>query len=212
MVRRPDGDVALGRLGALVESVATLCAEGRQVLLVSSGAIGLGWRRLGFDRRPTALVDQLSEMARELADFTEGSILDFGAEENLFIDKLGSLMPWFVNSRLARFRESPASARYAPLVERVLAMDEREWAAFKPDVRRVDAELAAAAVAAGEEHYAIRYNAFMGVRSDFYLAEERGLEWTTASAKPSVELHEAAREDASVRREAALAAAAAEVC
>lgn len=149
---------------------------------------------------------------RELADFTEGSILDFGAEENLFIDKLGSLMPWFVNSRMSRFREAPASARYAPLVERVLALDEREWAAFQPQVRRIDAELAAAAVAAGEEHYAIRYNAFMGVRSDFYLAEERGLEWTTAAAKPSVELHGAARETAALRRDAALAAAAAEVC
>ena len=41
----------------------------------------------------------------------------------------------------------------------------------------------------------------MGVRSDYYLAEEAGLEWYTAAAKP---LHEL--------REHALAAAAAEVC
>jgi len=149
---------------------------------------------------------------RELADFTEGSLLDFGEDENLFIDKLGTLMPWFVNSRLSRFRESPASERYAPLVERVLAMSAAEWAVFKPETRRLDGELAAICVAAGEEHYAIRYNAFMGVRSDFYLAEERGLEWTTAAAKPSMELREAARETATLRREASLAAAAAEVC
>jgi glutamate 5-kinase len=58
VVRRPDGGLALGRLGALVEAVAALRGQGRQVLLVSSGAIGLGWRRLGFDRRPTALADQ----------------------------------------------------------------------------------------------------------------------------------------------------------
>jgi len=149
---------------------------------------------------------------RELADFTEGSLLDFGEDENLFIDKLGTLMPWFVNSRLSRFRESPASERYAPLVERVLAMTAAEWAVFKPETRHIDSQLAAVCVAAGEEHYAIRYNAFMGVRSDFYLAEERGLEWTTASAKPSIELREAARETATLRREASLAAAAAEVC
>ena len=31
-----------------------------------------------------------------------------------------------------------------------------------------------AATRAGEWHYAIRYNEFMGVRSDFFLAEERG--------------------------------------
>ncbi len=138
---------------------------------------------------------------RDVADFTEGSILDFGEQENLFIDQLGTLMPWFVNSRLDRFREAPAAARWRPWVQYVLGMDATEWAAFKPDVRLIDATLAAAAAAADEEHYAIRYNAFMGVRSDFYLAEEMGLEWTTASAKPAVEL-----------REAALAAAASEMC
>lgn len=57
VVRRPDGGLALGRLGALVEALATLHGEGRSLLLVSSGAIGLGWRRLGFERRPKALVD-----------------------------------------------------------------------------------------------------------------------------------------------------------
>jgi hypothetical protein len=41
----------------------------------------------------------------------------------------------------------------------------------------------------------------MGVRSDYYLAEEAGIEWATAAAKPVAEL-----------REAALAAAASEVC
>ena len=36
----------------------------------------------------------------------------------------------------------------------------------------------------GELHYAIRYNDFMGVRSDYFLAEECGLEWFTAAQKP----------------------------
>ena len=138
---------------------------------------------------------------KALSDFTEGSVLDFGDEENLFIDKLGTCMPWFVNSRLDRYREAPAAKRYAPLVERILAMTKDEWEAFKPSVRERDRELAAAAADAGELHYAIRYNAFMGVRSDYYLAEEAGLEWATAAAKPVIEL-----------REAALAAAASEVC
>jgi len=35
-----------------------------------------------------------------------------------------------------------------------------------------------------EHTYAIRYNAFMGVRSDYYLAEETDIEWHTAAAKP----------------------------
>jgi anaerobic magnesium-protoporphyrin IX monomethyl ester cyclase len=143
----------------------------------------------------------LSGQEKALSTFTDGSILDFGAEENLFIDKLGLCMPWFVNSRLDRFRDAPAAARYRPLVERVLAMDAEEWAEFKPRLLAVDRQIGAAAVAAGEVHYAIRYNAFMGVRSDYFLAEEAGIEWATAAAKPAVEL-----------RETALAAAASEVC
>jgi hypothetical protein len=136
-----------------------------------------------------------------LTDFTDGSVLDFGREENLFIAKLGACMPWFVNARLDVWREAPAAARYRPLVEDVLALDEDGWRAFEPRVRELDHELSDACVRAGELHYAIRYNAFMGVRSDWFLAEAAGIEWATAAAKPVAEL-----------REAALAAAAAEVC
>lgn len=46
VVMRGDGGVALGRLYGLVESAANLRKEGRDVLLVSSGAIGLGVQRL----------------------------------------------------------------------------------------------------------------------------------------------------------------------
>jgi radical SAM superfamily enzyme YgiQ (UPF0313 family) len=137
-----------------------------------------------------------------LTNFTDSSCLDFGAEENLFIDKLAACMPWFVNSRMDRFREAPAALRYQPWVERVLAMSLDEWTAFKPSVRELDARLAAEATAAHELHYAIRYNAFMGVRSDYYLAEEAGIEWHTAAALPVPER----------LRELALSAAAAEVC
>ena len=68
-------------------------------------------------------------------------------------------------------------------------------------MRAIDREVSAQCVARDEQHYAIRYNAFMGVRSDFFLAEEAGQEWYTAAAKPVHEL-----------RVAALAAAASEVC
>jgi len=138
--------------------------------------------------------------ARDVTDFTESSCLDFGAEENLFIEKLAACMPWFVNARLDRFREAPAAGRYRPWVERVLAMDADAWRRFRPRVAEVDRELAREASRAAELHYSIRYNAFMGVRSDYYLAEETGQEWATAAAKPAPER----------LRELALAAAAAE--
>jgi len=115
--------------------------------------------------------------------FTDGSVLDFGLEENLFIDKLGRALPWFVNARLAHFHEdAPASKRYAPLVERVMAMDAKEWRAFAPTILEVDAQLSSAACEAGELHYALKYGATMGVRSDWFLAEEAGTEWYTAAA------------------------------
>jgi anaerobic magnesium-protoporphyrin IX monomethyl ester cyclase len=118
-------------------------------------------------------------------DFTDASALDFGAEENLFIAKLGRCLPWFVNARLDAYAPAPASARYTPIVERVLVMDRAEWEEFSPGVNDLDRELSAACVDAGELHYAIRYNDFMGVRSDFFLAEEEGREWFTAAARPT---------------------------
>jgi len=51
-----DGvELALGRLMALVESLARLRREGRELLLVSSGAVGLGRRALGLRERPRSL-------------------------------------------------------------------------------------------------------------------------------------------------------------
>jgi radical SAM superfamily enzyme YgiQ (UPF0313 family) len=136
-----------------------------------------------------------------LSDFTDRSCMDFGEQENLFLEKLGACMPWFVNERMDRFGPAPASARWRPLAEEVLALDRAGWERFKPRVKELDRELSLAAARAGELHYSIRYNAFMGVRSDWYLAEVSGSEWATAAAAPLREL-----------REAALAAAASEVC
>jgi delta-1-pyrroline-5-carboxylate synthetase len=50
VVTRDDGRLALARLGALVESISALRNEGRDVVLVSSGSIGLGANYLGLSR------------------------------------------------------------------------------------------------------------------------------------------------------------------
>ncbi len=140
--------------------------------------------------------------AGSLTDFTSTSALDFGEEQNLFVEKLATCMPWFVNARLERFGEAPASARYGALVEDVLGQGRGAWERFQLHVPELDQELSREATRAGELHYSIRYNAFMGVRSDYVLAEEHGIEWATAAAKPVPER----------LRELALAAAADEVC
>src|SRR3954469_13552808 len=51
-----DGvELALGRVMGLVESLARLRQAGREVVLVSSGAVGMGMRVLGLKERPRSL-------------------------------------------------------------------------------------------------------------------------------------------------------------
>ncbi len=57
VIMRGDGKVALGLLCGLVEGVAALREQGVEVLLVSSGAVGLGVERLGLRARPKALAE-----------------------------------------------------------------------------------------------------------------------------------------------------------
>ena len=57
VIMRADGKVALGLLCGLVESLAALREQGLEVLVVSSGAVGLGVERLGLPARPTALAE-----------------------------------------------------------------------------------------------------------------------------------------------------------
>jgi glutamate 5-kinase len=55
VIMRQDGRVSLGLLCGLVEQIAALRAEGLEVLVVSSGAVGLGMERLGLRTRPTVV-------------------------------------------------------------------------------------------------------------------------------------------------------------
>src|SRR5205823_5946124 len=50
IVTGAGGEVAAERVGPLVRALAALCGAGRQVVLVSSGAVGLGAGRLGLAR------------------------------------------------------------------------------------------------------------------------------------------------------------------
>jgi glutamate 5-kinase len=52
VIMRPDGKVALGLLCGLVEQMASLRSQGLEILVVSSGAVGLGMERLALTTRP----------------------------------------------------------------------------------------------------------------------------------------------------------------
>jgi glutamate 5-kinase len=55
VVMRDDGRLALSQLYGIAESVARLRQRGLEVLMVSSGAVGLGMDRIGRTERPTEL-------------------------------------------------------------------------------------------------------------------------------------------------------------
>jgi glutamate 5-kinase len=53
VLMRDDGSVSIGVLYGIAESLANLRRAGREVLLVSSGAVGLGTQRLALSSRPS---------------------------------------------------------------------------------------------------------------------------------------------------------------
>ncbi len=58
VLTHPDGGIALARLFQVVELVASLHRQGRDVMLVSSGAVGLGRQALRLGAAPTELAER----------------------------------------------------------------------------------------------------------------------------------------------------------
>lgn len=54
-ITHPNGLLHLGRMESLVRQIYDLHAEGREVVLVSSGAVGAGLGKLGLSERPSDL-------------------------------------------------------------------------------------------------------------------------------------------------------------
>ena len=52
---RGDGRLALATIAALIETIVDLRAQGYQIVLVSSGAVGVGAARLGMTERPKTI-------------------------------------------------------------------------------------------------------------------------------------------------------------
>jgi glutamate 5-kinase len=55
LTRPESGDLALATLATLVETLSQLRRQGHQVILVSSGAVGVGCMRLGLTERPRSM-------------------------------------------------------------------------------------------------------------------------------------------------------------
>lgn len=57
ILRADSGMLALSTIASLVETLATMRAAGHRVVLVSSGAVGVGCQRMRLKSRPTKLAD-----------------------------------------------------------------------------------------------------------------------------------------------------------
>jgi radical SAM superfamily enzyme YgiQ (UPF0313 family) len=108
------------------------------------------------------------EKMSTLTNFTQESCLTFGEKQDLLIEKMAEVFPWFVN----RCTDLACRDLYKALVGEVLQMDRERWLTLKDRLRRVERELSDILVEQGEEHYAIRYESFMGVRSSYFTKEE----------------------------------------
>ena len=104
-----------------------------------------------------------------LKNFFTDSPLDFGPRQNLLLDKLNACLPWFVNAASSL----PSAPFYRRLTEDILALNEEQWQERKKNIQEEDAVISETMVRLGLTHYAIKYNRFMGVRSDYFLSEQQ---------------------------------------
>ncbi|MDH3998672.1 MAG: B12-binding domain-containing radical SAM protein [Desulfuromonadales bacterium] len=113
----------------------------------------------------SGLIDR--EKLATLVNFTDDSCLDFGPKQNLLLKKIAKILPWFVNAH-SKLEVAPV---YRELLDEILALDETGWQAAQQDILERDKALSARFVAEGKSHYAVKYNRFMGVISDYFVNE-----------------------------------------
>ncbi len=103
-----------------------------------------------------------------MENFMDASCLDFGREQNLFLRKVGRALPWFVNA----YADLPVADVYRKKVEEILEMDETAWRIKADQIMDEDRRISNQFIRQGLSHYAIKYNRFMGVISDYFTAED----------------------------------------
>lgn len=102
-----------------------------------------------------------------LTNFTDESCLEFDPKLSLLFKKIGRIMPWFVNA----YSNLPAADFYRQKIDDILHMDADNWNRVAPTLRDEDKALSRRFSSEGLSHYAIKYNPFMGVISDYFLNE-----------------------------------------
>ncbi len=105
---------------------------------------------------------------KTLSNFTDCSCLDFGEKQNLLLRKVGKILPWFVNAKA----NIPQTDIYKEKIDNILTMNNTEWNEFSKTVIDEDKALSLSLQKDNSSHYAIKYNNFMGVISDYFMNEK----------------------------------------
>ena len=100
---------------------------------------------------------------RNLDNFTDETCMKLGPETDLYCDKVKSLLCAFVNARSGLEH----TEGFRRLVDSIEAMDDKTWHEKKESIMGAVEELNGEMEKSGGLHYTVKYNPFMGVRSDW---------------------------------------------
>jgi radical SAM superfamily enzyme YgiQ (UPF0313 family) len=108
------------------------------------------------------------EKLATLPNFFTDSCLDFGEEHNLLLDKLNAVLPWYANAASSL----PCAGAYSKMIERIAPLTREQWEKENESFVGLDALMSKKALSKGMRHYAIKYNRFMGVDSDYFTRDD----------------------------------------
>jgi radical SAM superfamily enzyme YgiQ (UPF0313 family) len=103
------------------------------------------------------------ERMEKLDNFTDETCMRLGPEVDLYCDKVKSILCAFVNAHSGLEH----TEGFRRLAEEIEAMDKATWHQKKESILRAVEELNEGMEKSGGLHYTVRYNPFMGVRSDW---------------------------------------------
>ena len=100
---------------------------------------------------------------KDLDNFTDETCMNLGGETDLYVDKVKSLLCTFVNG----YADIDEQHEYRKLVEKIERMDKKTWHREKDHLIKEISILDKKMEEKGKVHYTVKYNPFMGVRSDW---------------------------------------------
>jgi anaerobic magnesium-protoporphyrin IX monomethyl ester cyclase len=99
----------------------------------------------------------------KLDNFTDQTCMDLGPKVNLLVDKVKSMFCLFVNG----YANMDDKHRYMAILKQVENAGPDEWSTKRDHFAELATHLDMEMEAEGTPHYRVKYNPFMGVRSDW---------------------------------------------